>query len=474
MGGRCQLAGKEMLTAVAANESFGYSLAQLSRWFTTGCEWLGRKIGRRVLVREPCGSGWRWRKLTLIAEGDLQAICDSRAAGRSNAQDPWPSTEEVGADGWNDTDLKRLRRRGKVKSRPGLRVRPDDFVARVTEWCPADLAAVRKERQTPAEPSGDLSVTDEKALKAPFSFPPTTVARWRFKEPGSTKHKCPYLGRALRAEKRDGVWYNSRKDLEAILAAVPKLGPRDEHVDSDGTVWLPTGLVEERHGIIEQTMNHLRKRDERDRRIRNGAANGRTGGRPRSAPSIRSKIIDRPHPKIPDGEIRVWHQGDVLHYVRWRNGDAGPDGNATPADQGTTAPVPAAENRTVNGTPPADPLPDRGWPMRLVEPAPVYIVCAPAGVQPPPSGPYWDGRALWFDGVEVTSFDRTAGRQGPLLQAFQASGWKSSIPNPFSDCDDPAAVLVQTLNDLNSRLPDNSPLKFGRGSKAFQAFWKRQ
>src|SRR5204862_138019 len=86
-------------------------------------------------------------------------------------------------------------------------------------------------------------LTDREAGKPPFMFPPTTLARWR--------DWCIYLGRRLDAyqDEETGVWYNSWDDLKIIALKRHErmLGPTDEHTDPNGTVWLPTGLVELRH-----------------------------------------------------------------------------------------------------------------------------------------------------------------------------------------------------------------------------------
>jgi hypothetical protein len=335
--GRCHdAAGRGWLTVAVVIARLGCSLTQLTEW-RGWCAWLGRSIElRRHLVREPRGDGWRWRRPLLFAEDDVQAIAVARAAGRGGAKDPWPSTAEVLAEDFSKRQLKTLRRGGRVRTRGGVRVRPNGFVAVVTEWCPEDLARVKEERRQAAADVGRGGdwMTDRQAAWPPFNKSPATMKHWR-------KH-CVHLGRPLKAERRKvgrgrGTWYTWRADLEAAVAAAQAAaggpGPLDDHVDRNGEVWLPTSLVVKRHkGLREQVLNGLRKRDERVRQCKG------PGGRPRSAPSIRSKVISRRHPLIRGGKIRVWHQGDILDYVAYRQGRTTGDATSAP---GLPRPAPA-------------------------------------------------------------------------------------------------------------------------------------
>jgi hypothetical protein len=308
---------QEWIPAGVAARAYGVSEAQLYRWGPgKSCRWLGRPVGWRW------ERGYRRHKVVAYLKADLDAVAAARAAGRSAGESSWPSTAEAIADGWTQDILKRLRRRKQVRTRRGVRMGPGDFAVGVTEWHPGDLNEARAERQARGRREDRAWVTDRQAARPPFCVPPRTVAHWR--------RRCPYLGgRPLRAELRNGAWYNSREDLEAALRA--RADRRDdEHVDPDGTVWLPTALVERRHRIVEQVLNGFRRRDERVRRANRG--------RPRTAPPIRSKVISRRHKKIPNGKLRVWHQGDVLRYVAWRNGV-----EVEAVNNGTTAPVDEAE-----------------------------------------------------------------------------------------------------------------------------------
>jgi hypothetical protein len=337
-GGRLSIRGRWYCTEAVAAAPDGFNVPQptLVRWRDEPCPWLRRKVNAvRVLVREEGIS--RFRKVWLYAEEDLEVIRSAKGqaeAGQhpASAGKPWPSTAEVIEDGFNYSVLKRARARGRIRSRPGVRVGPHGVPTHVTEWCPADLSKLRERREASRKPG---YVTDREAGQPPYGLAATALGRWRDKRGKG----CPYLGRLLDSyqDRETGVWYNSVADLREILSKRSKRspGPLDEHVDAEGA-WLPTGLVEKRYGIIEQALNNIRKRDANAGRRRNGVPRS---GRPRSAPSIRSKAINRPHPRIPNGRVRVWHLADIERYLAWRQGkpvigSAGPATAATAPSRG--------------------------------------------------------------------------------------------------------------------------------------------
>jgi hypothetical protein len=296
-GKRIRVRGKWHLLPEEATARLSCGHNELRRW-RGFCPWLGRKIGHLKVDG-----------VYHYGESDVELVERARQAavpGRSPRQDaePWPSTRELVERGFSASLLKRRRLKGQVRTRRGHRVRPDYTLAPVREWCPQDLEKIRTRAQAKEAGRRPGYVTDKEAAAAPFGIPATTLARWR----NPRGSGCPYLGRLLDAyqDKPSCIWYNSAADLRKATEKTP-LGSLDPHRDEDGTTWLPQRLT----GLIEQTLNNLRKRDNR------AAAKL---GRPRRAPSVRSKVIDRPHPKIRNGKLRVWHEGDLLAYKAWRNG----------------------------------------------------------------------------------------------------------------------------------------------------------
>jgi hypothetical protein len=314
--GRLLFRSKWYVALRVAAQMLGDDEDSVLRWTEFKCPWIARKLRSRKMVVQ---DGQRCLSMRLYLEADIQQILRSMNQSSVNdpphpTKDPWPSTAEVLAQGFSSDLLKRCRRKRKIRTRPGTRVREDGQPQTVTEWDPKALKEIQTHREMVAAGRRPGYVTDAEAGKAPYGFAASTLARWR--DPNGKG--CRYLGRLLDAFQAQGTctWYNSIADLKEILEK-RRLGPLDPHVDAEG-VWLPTGLVERRHGVIEQTLNHIRRRDEVGRKRRG------PGGRPRSAPSVRSKVIDRPHPKIPNGKLRVWHQQDLLRYIAWRAGEPFP------------------------------------------------------------------------------------------------------------------------------------------------------
>ena len=74
-------------------------------------------------------------------------------------------------------------------------------------------------------------------------------------------------------------------------------------------------------------------------------------------------------------------------------------------------------------------------------------------------GPYWDVelRELYFDGILVKQFSRTAPNQELILSAFQEQNWTRRIDDPLPPLPgrDPAERLHDTIRHLNSGLRTN-------------------
>jgi hypothetical protein len=83
-----------------------------------------------------------------------------------------------------------------------------------------------------------------------------------------------------------------------------------------------------------------------------------------------------------------------------------------------------------------------------------------------PSKPVWDaeGMCLSFDGDTCKHFARRAASQFQVIEAFHASSWKPSVPNPFRSVDQ----LIDTIKTMN-RWDDS---RIGFTEKNGKAFWR--
>jgi hypothetical protein len=81
--------------------------------------------------------------------------------------------------------------------------------------------------------------------------------------------------------------------------------------------------------------------------------------------------------------------------------------------------------------------------------------------------PRWDAqrRQLWVGRILVRQYDRQAGNQQALLQAFEDALWSASVPSPLA-----RGLLPQTIKDLNRTLK-KSPLRFALNNKGASATW---
>lgn len=91
--------------------------------------------------------------------------------------------------------------------------------------------------------------------------------------------------------------------------------------------------------------------------------------------------------------------------------------------------------------------------------------------------PIWssfDGE-LWFRGKIVKKFSKPAPHQRRLLDAFEASGWKASIPNPFIEPNIPQylteELLCRTAQDLSRSFEANCHIRFGSPHGGTRATW---
>jgi hypothetical protein len=78
---------------------------------------------------------------------------------------------------------------------------------------------------------------------------------------------------------------------------------------------------------------------------------------------------------------------------------------------------------------------------------------------------YHEGhRVLWWHDLQIKCFGREAGRQLPLILAFEKEGWKKHIANPFTEEPGRSAqeVLSRTITDINRGLLCNT-IRFRRG-----------
>jgi hypothetical protein len=134
---------------VEGTGKYGYSLSCLDRWRIV-CLWLSRerkprKIGFiRQVVREEGRPDMRWEFLYL--EDDLDEIAKAIKAGKNDPDNPWPSTEESAKHGFSQSQLKRLKRKKKLRPKDGIRIDSNDRWAAVVEWNPEDLKRIKKQR----------------------------------------------------------------------------------------------------------------------------------------------------------------------------------------------------------------------------------------------------------------------------------------------------------------------------------------
>src|SRR5207248_402860 len=80
--------------------------------------------------------------------------------------------------------------------------------------------------------------------------------------------------------------------------------------------------------------------------------------------------------------------------------------------------------------------------------------------------PRWDseGRSFWYGETLVRRYEREAGNQFLLLQAFEDANWSQDVESPLE-----LDVLRQTIKDLN-RIIRESPIRFGQDYK--KATWR--
>src|SRR5262249_9090543 len=132
--GRITRGNQTLMTVSKACEEHGWLKPFLYRMLDSASPWLGRPVKPlRILVRDE-GALRRWRYYRMCDEALIRKIAEAQAEGRSYPAERWPSRQEV-IEGKELSErwLKRLCREGKIKTRPGLRVKEDGFVAEVVE-----------------------------------------------------------------------------------------------------------------------------------------------------------------------------------------------------------------------------------------------------------------------------------------------------------------------------------------------------
>lgn len=101
----------------------------------------------------------------------------------------------------------------------------------------------------------------------------------------------------------------------------------------------------------------------------------------------------------------------------------------------------------------------------------------PISLPPQKEVPRWNSEngELWFRGQLVKKFEKAAPNQRRLLDAFEASGWRDEIANPFTDpriqrytTDD---LLCRTAQDLSGTIAGDTRLRFGKRIGGAYATW---
>jgi hypothetical protein len=250
----------------------------------------------------------------------------------------WPCIQELVTDGKISLWLVREFRNSKYfHPTLGFRIRANGRAIRVKECRPKDV-----ENFLASKPVLDANyITGTEACKPPYNLTPKRLAQGLL---AGAIHASPDPG-------ANGAIRYFQPEVASYARIDRTLGPSDPHFDEDRTEWWPTSLVEERHAIKEQVLNGLRRRDERNARL-NGST--KKTGRPPEVRPIQNKKIERNHPRIPNGMIRVWLRTDVEGYIAWRKKKAGieevfptetmleqPAPNGMP--EATVAPTPSSE-----------------------------------------------------------------------------------------------------------------------------------
>jgi hypothetical protein len=96
----------------------------------------------------------------------------------------------------------------------------------------------------------------------------------------------------------------------------------------------------------------------------------------------------------------------------------------------------------------------------------------------PQEVPIWSSFTgeLWFRGRLAKKFSKPAPHQRRLLDAFEASGWQATIPNPFIEPNIPRymteELLCRTAQDLSRSLNAESQIRFGAPNRGTTATWQ--
>jgi hypothetical protein len=101
----------------------------------------------------------------------------------------------------------------------------------------------------------------------------------------------------------------------------------------------------------------------------------------------------------------------------------------------------------------------------------------PISLPPQKEVPIWDSEngELWYQGQLVKRFEKAAPHQRRLLDAFEASGWRDEIANPFADASIARyltdELLCRTAQDLSGSLHGDTNLRFGKRISGAYATW---
>jgi len=102
----------------------------------------------------------------------------------------------------------------------------------------------------------------------------------------------------------------------------------------------------------------------------------------------------------------------------------------------------------------------------------------PISLPPQREVPIWDSEngELWFQGRLVKKFEKPAPNQRRLLDAFEASGWRDEIANPFTETNIARfrtdEWLRNTANDLSWSLDGDTHIRFGHRNDGEYATWR--
>jgi hypothetical protein len=456
---------------------------QLERWGRQGCPYLPGKrrlTPHAVLCRAPGTLGVSERYFWL--DGDLAEIHRQMKRAES-PQDGITLREAARESGLSAWRLRELVKAGRLslwhERRPVERARFGRLQRYTAEKALVSRRELRKELRATAPPdSGSLTglVTARQAVKltkgdfslANLAFWEARPCEWTGKTLAVVRRDVvqrlvvPFHGRPKKVRRvRRGQKHYRRAEIQEAWKAFRKRGRHGVWIDEKGEHgrpgerWLNQAAAWSLHGAYQQSLEAWRGRGLVRSFRRTRAGYGRHDGTTyyRERDIVRLKGRQRPGDgHLPEAEAAVAPSAAMAGGPADRQGRERLESRSAAAYPVGIEYVSTEVARLLRGGP--EKRDRQGG--------------AHAGKKGPADKPRWDTdrRELWCGPKLCKRYRRPARRQDRILATFEELGWPARVDDPLD-----RGLLRKTLDNLNSGLPPDCPIRFAGDGTGEGILW---